>query len=138
MQVRTARPDDAVAVRNVLDGALLALQSRTVEEATRAGDVLVAVREGDVVLGAVVLDGPEILAVAVRRRRRGQGIGTALVREAASRRGALQAEFHGRVRPFWESLGFEIEPAPGEDRFRGRLSTRKAGEFCGEPANSRR
>ena len=43
-----------------------------------------------------VLDGEEILAVAVRRRRRGQGIGSALVEAAGDRREELVAEFDDR------------------------------------------
>lgn len=127
MHVRTATPAESAAVRNLLDGALLELDSRTVEEATRSDDVFVAVRQSDdggaVVLGAAVLDESEILAIAVRRRRRGQGIGTALVEEVARRHDVIHAEFHERVRPFWESLGVDIEPVEAEDRYRGRLTT---------------
>jgi len=43
-----------------------------------------------------VLDGEEILAVAVRRRRRDQGIGSALVEAAGDRREELVAEFDDR------------------------------------------
>jgi len=71
------------------------------------------------VLGALVLDGEEITAVAVRRRRRGQGIGTQLVEAASDRRERLVAEFDPRVREFWSSLGFESEPLPDSDRYRG-------------------
>lgn len=68
-----------------------------------------------------VLDGREIDAIAVRRRRRGQGIGTRLVeRAAAAAAGDLRAEFHRRVRPFYDSLGFAIEPTDEPDRFRGQ------------------
>jgi GNAT superfamily N-acetyltransferase len=43
-----------------------------------------------------VLDGEEILAVAVRRRRRGQGIGSALVEAALEDRDELVAGFDDR------------------------------------------
>ena len=56
-----------------------------------------------------MLDGEEIVAVAVRPGRRGQGVGTALVEAAADRRERLTAGFDPGVRPFYESLGFEIE-----------------------------
>lgn len=61
----------------------------------------------------------EIVAVAVRPGRRGQGIGSALVSAAASRREELVAGFDSDVRPFYESLGFEVE-CEG-DRCRGSL-----------------
>jgi len=67
-----------------------------------------------------VLDGEEILAVAVRRRRRSQGIGTALVAAAGDRREEVVAEFDERVRPFWVALGFDIEDLDEADRYRGR------------------
>ncbi len=127
MYVREATTQDSAAVRNVLDGGLLELDSTYLETAIESDDALVAVREADeqrdVVLGALVLSDSEILAIAVRTRRRGQGIGAALVGEALDRNGRLRAEFDARVRPFWESLGFAIEPASEENRFYGRLSS---------------
>lgn len=69
-----------------------------------------------------VLDGEEILAVAVRRRRRSQGIGSALVEAALEDRDELVAGFDERVRPFWKGLGFEIEDAEEAGRYRGRRS----------------
>jgi len=72
------------------------------------------------VLGALVLEGREITGVAVRRRRRDQGIGRRLVEAAAARRGTLVAEFDAAVRPFYEALGFVVESV-GDGRFRGRL-----------------
>ncbi|ELZ03196.1 N-acetyltransferase GCN5 [Natrialba chahannaoensis JCM 10990] len=55
-----------------------------------------------------------IAAIAVRRRHRGQGIGRALVTgvlesESESER-RVTAHFDADVRPFYESLGFSIEP----------------------------
>jgi GNAT superfamily N-acetyltransferase len=104
----------------VLDGALLELDVDVLRDAIDRGDALVAV-EGERVLGALVLVESEIEAVAVRRNRRDQGIGTALVATAADDRDRLVAEFDPRVRPFWASLGFEIEPAGEPDRYRGVL-----------------
>ena len=69
--------------------------------------------------GALVLDGSKIDAVAVRRRRRGQGIGTALVEAASDRRGRVTAAFDADVRPFYEALGFAIQPLSESDRYRG-------------------
>nr|WP_202932677.1 GNAT family N-acetyltransferase [Halorussus salinus] len=60
-------------------------------------------------------------AVAVRRARRGQGIGSALVRAAAERHARLTAEFDPGVRPFYDALDFSIAPVEGDsDRLRGR------------------
>lgn len=119
MDIRVARLDDLPTVMNVLDGALLAADATTVHERIECGAVLVAVAESRV-LGALVLDGREIDAIAVRRARRGQEIGTELVEAAIdSIDGELTAEFHRRVRPFYESLGFAIEPVNEPNRFRG-------------------
>ncbi len=119
MHVREATPDERPAVRNVLDGGLLAVDD--VADRIVAGDVLVAATDGRL-LGALVLDdcadGAHIVAVAVRPRRRGQGIGTALVEAAADRKGRLSADFDPPVRPFYEALGFRIEPVGG-GRLRG-------------------
>jgi GNAT superfamily N-acetyltransferase len=110
--VREARPDEHPAALGVLDGAML--ETDRTEEST----LLVAV-EGGRVLGALVLDGERVDAVAVRRRRRGQGIGTALVQAAATRRERLVAEFREEVRPFYESLGFEVKRGGEGGRLRG-------------------
>lgn len=122
--VRPARPDELPAVMGVLDGAALAVEAKAVRGAIPEGAVLVAVAD-DRVLGACVLDDREIAAIAVRRARRDQGIGTALVETAAERHVAggddrLVAEFDAGVRPFYESLGFAIEPADEPGRYRGR------------------
>jgi GNAT superfamily N-acetyltransferase len=115
VRVRESRPDERAAVLGVLDGAMLDLDADLTGDATTT---LVADEEGRV-LGTLVLDGEEIVAVAVRRSRRGQGIGTALVETAATRRGRLVAEFRDRERPFYASLGFDIEPADEDGRLRG-------------------
>ncbi|RXK46390.1 GNAT family N-acetyltransferase [Halorientalis pallida] len=118
MEIREATAEDLPAVMTVFDGAMLATDVATVRQAIDRGDLLVAVAEGRV-LGACLLVGDEIEAVAVRRARRDQGIGTALVAAAADRRARLVVEFDPRVRPFWASLGFEIDAAEGSDRYRG-------------------
>nr|WP_254833078.1 GNAT family N-acetyltransferase [Haloglomus salinum] len=90
-------------------------------EAVMTGDseVLVAVTDGRV-LGALVLDGERIEAVAVRPGRQGQGIGSGLVAAASARRERLVAEFDRKVRDFYQSLDFDIEGL-GESRYRGVL-----------------
>jgi GNAT superfamily N-acetyltransferase len=126
VRVRAADIEDLPAMMTVLDGGLLELDVETLREAIDCRDALIAV-EGERVLGVLVLVGREIEAVAVRRNRRDQGIGTSLVDAAASRRDHLVAEFDPRVRPFWESLGFEIEPAAEPDRYRGVLDGEPVG-----------
>lgn len=125
MIIRDATVGDLPSVMNVLDGGLLAVAAPDIKGAVDDGDVLVCVtRDGGdgPVLGVLVLDGREISSVAVRRRRRGQGIGSRLVAAAAARRDCLVATFDERVEPFWESLGFDIEEIEGTNRLRGRLS----------------
>jgi len=118
MRVRPAREGDRADVLGVLDAGFLHTDPDHVAERIAAGTVLVAVEEGRI-LGALVADGERIVAVAVRPNRRGQGIGRSLVEAAADRWGRLIAAFDEGVRPFYESLGFEI--APAGDRYRGVL-----------------
>ena len=150
IEVREAAPDDRLGIRRVLDAAMLDVRDG-LRERIESGDVLIASEvlrisksravkprddadDSGSILGALVLvqsergaydandgDSAHVDAVAVRRARRGQGIGSLLVRTASERHPRLTAEFDADVRPFYESLGFEIEPVEGEtDRFRGR------------------
>ncbi|GGL46606.1 GNAT family N-acetyltransferase [Halocalculus aciditolerans] len=122
LTVRAAAPDDALDVLRVLDAAMLETTAETVERRISEGTVFVAEADERVVgaLVAVPRDvGGHVEAVAVRRRRRDQGVGSALVDAAHDRWTPLTAEFDPHVRPFYESLGFEVE-ANG-DRYRGRL-----------------
>lgn len=121
MDVRVADGEDLVAVMNVVDGALLAVDASTVRERITRDAVLVAEAD-DRIVGAVVMDGSHVEAVAVRRARRDQGVGSALLSEASKRRGTLTADFRPEVRPFYESLGFDVEPTDREDRLRGTLT----------------
>ena len=123
MRVRAATPADRAAVANVLDGAALETDPDLLAASLERGETFVAVagQDGEGVLGALVLDGDRIVSVAVRLRRRGQGIGSALVERALAERGRLVATFDEDVRPFYEKLGFEIGPVEGESaRYRGR------------------
>jgi GNAT superfamily N-acetyltransferase len=138
MRVREAAPEQFAEVLSVLDAAALRTDAGRIREGIGAGNVLVALAEpesdpgaesGDEstganadpgpVLGALVCSEGEVTAVAVRPNRRGQGIGAALVAAALRREGRLVAEFDPRVRPFWESLGFDISPIADSDRLRG-------------------
>lgn len=119
VEVRVATDDDEIGVRNVIDGAALQRGVPDLATALAGGEVLVAVEDSRV-LGALVLDGDEIVAVAVRRRRRDQGIGRALVEATLQREGALWATFDPDVRPFWVAVGFEVAGRTEEGRFRAR------------------
>lgn len=122
VRVRPARPDEQDAVAAVLDAAML--RTDELGPALDRRDVLVAVA-GERVLGALVLlpgeRDPEtgshhVDAVAVRPNRRGQGIGSALVEHALDRCEPdehLTAAFDEDVRPFYESLEFDIEERDG-------------------------
>ena len=151
--VREATPDDRLGVRRVLDAAMLEVRD-DLEERIEAGDVLVAeAGDGPVaeasddrpILGALVLvphgcagdiardsepgdraQGAHVHAVAVRRARRGCGIGSALVRAAIERQPRLTAEFEPSLRGFYESLSFEIEAAD-DGRLRGRYESEPDG-----------
>ena len=132
MMVRLATAADRLSVMRIVNGAMLEVDAEEVERGIDSGDVLVAVEE-DRVLGAAVLepgaDGTYIDAIAVRRARRGQGIGGELVAFAAERCGTLTADCDPNVRPFYESLGFDIEErmtdgeGSEEERLRGTLES---------------
>jgi GNAT superfamily N-acetyltransferase len=120
----TVRPaaDDAAATtaRSVLDAAMLELPA--FDERAAEGDVFVALVD-DRIVGAALLrphhcrPGVHVEAVAVRPRRRGQGIGTALL-DAAAERGPVTVEFDAELRPFYERVGFEVRRLD-DDRYRG-------------------
>ncbi|ELZ95089.1 N-acetyltransferase GCN5 [Haloferax mucosum ATCC BAA-1512] len=132
--VREGTPDELVAVMRVLDAGLLETDASDVRARLGAGDCLVAEasvsnddESGGRIVGALVLDGDYIDAVAVSPSRRGRGIGRELVTDALDRRERLVAGFDARVRPFYDSLGFDVEPESEDsdaERFRG-VRTRK-------------
>ena len=68
--------------------------------------------------------GSHIAALAVRRRHRDNGIGTALVERALERERHLSAAFDERVKPFYDALEFEIQPID-DRRYRGVRSLEK-------------
>jgi len=140
--VREAGTDEALAVRRVLDAAML--ETGAVSDAVARGDALVAVDDASVV-GALVLvpprsvelpdavagtaggmaadadgeGGMHVDAVAVRRRRRGQGVGRALVEAALARERRLSVAFDPAVAPFYDALGFEtVVDVDGDGRRR--------------------
>lgn len=115
--VGPAREGERATALSIVDMAALEVDREAVMAGER--DVLVAVTDGRV-LGALVLDGDHITAVAVRPGRQGQGLGGALVAAAVTRRERLVAEFDANLVDFYEELEFEVEPV-AESRYRGVL-----------------
>lgn len=120
IEIRTAEEPELPTVLSILDAAMLEADVGVVRDRL-GGGVLVAV-EADRILGTCVIEvdpvPSEVAAIAVRPRRRGQGIGTVLIDAALDRWGDLVAEFDENARPFYASLGFEIEQL-GDGRCRG-------------------
>ena len=132
--VEPATAADRLDVLRVLDAAMLATDAEQITARIDAGDVLVARadRTGAVV-GALVTTRPEpgrrhVDAVAVRRARRGRGIGSALVASAVARAerderiDVVTAAFEPHLEGFYAELGFDINEeraADGRDRLRG-------------------
>lgn len=125
--VRPATEADLVAVMRLLDAAVLEADASVVSDRIDDDAVLVALADSRIV-GTLVLDDSHVDAIAVQQERRGRGIGTELVEAAAaSVDGALTAEFDDTVRPFYASLGFDIETKAGEQSESDRLSGRLRG-----------
>lgn len=126
VEIRPATDDDELSVRRLLDGAML--ETGDVSKQIAADAVLVAADSANRVHGTLVFEsrgrGVHITAVAVRRKRRDRGIGTALVEAVAPTVGTVTATFDDRVRPFYQSLGFECE-AIDTERWRGVRSREK-------------
>ncbi|WP_321169248.1 GNAT family N-acetyltransferase [Halorubrum sp. LN27] len=137
--IEPAAPDDRLDILRVLDAAMLETDAETVDtaidadSASDAGDALVArFKRTDAVVGALVATRPEperlhVDAVAVRRARRGRGIGSALVAAAvrrAERDAAIEsvtAAFDADLESFYADLGFEVTDRNSDgDRLRGR------------------
>jgi GNAT superfamily N-acetyltransferase len=119
MFVREATPEELSDVLGICNGSALDVDRDSVTSRIERGDTLVAVSDdGNRVLGTLILDGDYIEAIAVRRRRRGQGIGTALIETATQP--SLTAEFDHGVKPFYEHLGFRIESTES-GRYRGTI-----------------
>jgi GNAT superfamily N-acetyltransferase len=125
--IRRASARDHLGVMRVVDGANLELAAETAERRIEGGTVVVADDDNRIV-GALVAvprdEGVHVEAIAVRRRRRAQGIGSALIAYAAREWSRLTAEFDAGTKPFYESLGFDVE-ARG-DRYWGVLERRNS------------
>ncbi|MEF8778339.1 MAG: GNAT family N-acetyltransferase [Natronomonas sp.] len=110
-EIRAAVPSEYVTARSIFEAALLEVDRGLL----RRSLVLLAC-EDDRILGALILRGSEVEAIAVRPGRRGQGIGSMLVHEAANRRPCLSAGFDPDVRPFYTALGFDVVCEDGRCR----------------------
>lgn len=111
VRVRETKSEELDTVLAILDAAVLETDRDAVRQSVSDGRTLVAVEDGRVLGAAVALSidrGARLDAIAVRKRRQGQGIGAALVKRLLDRHGRVVAEFAERVRPFYESLEFEI------------------------------
>lgn len=116
--VRRAREGDILAVLRVVEGAMLEVGANQVRRRTESGGVLVVERGGRVV-GALVRDDEHVEAIAVHPQQRGSGVGSLLVERTLEEVGRVTAEFRAEVRPFYESLEFDIEEREGEKRLWG-------------------
>ena len=142
-EIRPATGDDLVGMVRVLDAGLLETDAGTLRRRVADADTPVLVADADgLVVGSVVLaerppwvaaavgetestDRSHVDAVAVGRSRRGQGLGTALLRAACeSVEGDLTADFAASVRPFYESLGCRVERIDAPGATDGRLVAR--------------
>jgi len=122
MQIRTATPADIDDILQILDAATLETDPELTRESVATGRTVVAVEDGRLLGAAVCVpadSGVRIDAIAVRKRRQAQGIGTALVEAILEDHERVVAEFDEGVRPFYESLEFQIEPT-SDGRYRGR------------------
>lgn len=119
--VEPAVSDDRLEILRILDAAMLETDADTVDDRIAAGDALVArsTRTGGVV-GALIAVRPDpdrlhVDAVAVRRARRGRGIGSALVAAAVDRGesdpgvAVVTAAFDAELTGFYEALGFAVD-----------------------------
>lgn len=122
MVVREARSNELTSVMNVLDGAYLDIRPSVVQDAIQSGLVFVF-SESDRIVGTLVIQSDpdwclqlqsqtqarvHIEAVAVRRKRRNQGIGRELVEAVLARYGSATVTFNEEVEPFYETLGVSI------------------------------
>jgi len=126
--IRQADPDDLVGVMRLFDGALLETDAGRIRDQLtgRRGRILIAgegrpigaialLRDTEGVGGLPWPDAVYISAIAVRKVRRGQGVGRSLIAAAADWAAPrpLSATFDERVRPFYAACGFTIEEREG-------------------------
>ena len=126
-----ATPADRLDIVRVLDAAMLQTDVSALTERIAADAVICArfERTGAVV-GAVIMTRPatdtaHIDALAVRRARRGNGIGSALVARAVAAAsadpavGRVTVGFDDALTPLYTDCGFDIAQDDGENRWVG-------------------
>ena len=97
---------------------MLQLDLKIVQSRISSEEVLVA-ESPTSILGILVSTGNIIETIAVRSKRRNQGIGSILVKTAAKKSdGPLVAEFDQMSLQFYQKLGFSITPTI-EGRYTG-------------------
>jgi GNAT superfamily N-acetyltransferase len=112
VRVREAKGADELGVRRVLDAAMLDF---SYEDA----DVRLVVESEGNVLGALLASehehggGAHIEAVAVRKSRRAEGVGTELVEALGSEYAPVTADCRPDIEAFYESLGFRTTESDG-------------------------
>lgn len=116
VSVRRARPEDRPQVQALFDVAMLAFDRQDLPDRLRRGTVSVAL-DNDEIVGAALLAGRHIEAIAVTRSRRDEGIGRALVDAVADGGRPICAACHESVIPFYDRLGFSIYILPGDRAF---------------------
>ncbi len=129
--IEPATTDDRIGVRRLLDAAALTVDAVDLPARLAAGDVWVVRRQGAAsLLGVAVMSTPArgpswtcptggfVHAIAVRRRVRARGLGTALIRRVLEAYTLVTVTFATPVRPFWQQLGFVSTPT-GPDRWWG-------------------
>ncbi|MFB6113154.1 MAG: ubiquitin-like small modifier protein 2 [Halodesulfurarchaeum sp.] len=116
VSLRKATLEDHIGIMNVLDGANLAVDPMIGTDRIESGHVLIA--ESSLPVGVLLASprsiGMHVEAIAVRRARRGRGIGTRLLDRAYDHWGFLTATFDSDIRSFYRNAGFAIHP--NEDR----------------------
>ena len=110
MRIRRADSADLPGVMNVLDGANLAVDVETVARRIETEHVIVAERGAiNGVLQAVPRrEGVHVEALAVRRRRRRQGVGTELLDAAYGQWGRVTVSCDRELMAFYRSGGFDV------------------------------
>ncbi len=117
-KTRPAIPSDIPSIMNIIDGALLQIDLKILNKRISHRDVIVA-ESHTTIIGVVILTENVIDTIAVRSKRRNQGIGSALVFAAAEQvESPLTAEFDSTSLSFYQHLGFLISPL-GENKYIG-------------------
>lgn len=107
-KIRSATTSDLPSIMNIIDGSMLQLDLEIVQSRISSEEVLVA-ESPETILGTLVSTGHTIEVIAVRSKRRDQGIGSALVKTAANKSNKpLIAEFDKESLQFYQKLGFSI------------------------------